>query len=74
MRTFGQLLHVEDIHRDGVHYRMAIFRAAGGLHCRWSCDSCTVENDDGTYSDMDQCITSMKNLISGHHTAHHSKT
>jgi hypothetical protein len=32
METYGQLIHVEEFHRDGVRYRVAVFRVQGGLH------------------------------------------
>ena len=74
MQTFGQLLHVEDVRHDNAHYRMAVFRVTGGLHGRWACDSCTVENDENrVHATLSECIEAMKNTICEHHIAHHNK-
>jgi len=72
MKTFGQLLHVEEIHRDGAHYRLAILRVQGGLHGKWSCDSCIAEDDqDRTHPTLDECLASIKDAIERHHAANH---
>ena len=73
MQTYGQLIHVEEMHRDRVHYRIAIFRVQGGLHGRWSCDTCLLENEDDspTCPTVEECVAKTKKTIEQHHRECH---
>jgi hypothetical protein len=74
MRTYGQLIHVEEFHRDGVHYRVAVFRVQGGLHGKWSCDTCLIHEDEDapTHPAIEECVAQTKKNIDRHHREHHA--
>jgi len=71
MKGYGQLVHVEEFHRDGVHYRVAIFRVQGGLHGEWSCDGCATKDKNGVHPTIEEAVAETKKLIDGHHTERH---
>ena len=73
-RTYGQLVHVEEFHIGVVRYRIAVFRVQGGLHGRWSCDTCLLENEDDspTCPTIDECVAKTKKTIEQHHLDYHS--
>jgi predicted RNase H-like HicB family nuclease len=73
MKAFGQLIHVEEVHRDGVKYRIAVFRVRGGLQGKWSCEACDLDyTQDQTNPTLDECLASIKDTIEKHHAAKHS--
>jgi hypothetical protein len=73
MNVFGQLVHVEEFHRDGVHYRLAVVRVQGGMHGRWSCNTCTLDDDqDTTHPSVDETVRAIKQAIENHHQARHA--
>jgi hypothetical protein len=72
MKTHGQLVHVEEYNRAGVHYRIAVFRVQGGLHGQWSCDNCPTLDDDGVHPSIEECVADTKRFIEEHHREHHA--
>jgi hypothetical protein len=47
MKSFGQLVHTEQINRDGVSYQISVYRVQAGLYGRWRCETCLLESDEG---------------------------
>ena len=74
MKTYGQLIHVEEFHRDGVRYRIAVFRVQGGSRGTWSCDMCLARNEDTdpSHPTVEECVAGTKKLIDRHHREEHS--
>jgi len=74
MKTFGQLLHVEDVQRDGAHYRIAVFRVEGGVAAKWSCDKCPAA-DEGAglpHPSVEACVMAAKHAINAHQRERHA--
>jgi hypothetical protein len=71
MQDYGQLVHVEEFHRDGIHYRIAVFRVQGGLHGEWSCSECEITEKDGVHPTVEECVMENKRLIDEHHDQRH---
>lgn len=71
MDDYGQLVHVEESHRDGVHYRVAVFRVEGGLHGEWSCNECSTKDKDGVHPTVEEAVAETKTLIDEHHRNEH---
>jgi hypothetical protein len=74
MKNYGQLIQIEEFHRDGVRYRIALFRVQDGLKGTWSCNTCRARNEgtDPTHPTSDECVAGMKKLIDRHHREMHS--
>jgi hypothetical protein len=72
MRTYGQLIHVEEFCIDTARYKIAVFRVHGGLYGQWSCDGCTSSYDDKLHPSIEDCGTAIKALINEHHRQCHS--
>jgi hypothetical protein len=72
MNVFGQLLHVEELRRGDVLYRIAVFRVQGGLGGKWSCSVC---NDDAQTPclapTIEGCTKAVKWEIEQHHAERH---
>lgn len=71
MDSYGQLVHVEELHRDGVHYRVAVFSVKGGLHAEWSCSGCAMTDKNGVHPTVEQSVAATKKLIDKHHRNNH---
>jgi len=73
MKKYGQLVHVEDYPLNGVHYRMAVFRIQGGLHAKWSCDACRIEEDElaPTHHTIEEAMAGTRKIIAAHHRQNH---
>ena len=71
MDDYGQLVHVEEFHREGVHYRVAVFRVEGGLHGEWSCSRCAFGDKNGVHPTVEEAVTETKKLIDEHHRLKH---
>jgi hypothetical protein len=73
MNVFGQLLHVEEVRRDGVLYRIAVIRIQGGLHGTWSCDQCNMDaNEECARPSIEESLRFAKKAIAEHHDMRHS--
>ena len=74
MQTYGQLVHVEELDRDTIHYRIAVFRVQGGLHSRWSCSACQSDEDETapSHPTTREAIARTKDLIERHHRGNHA--
>ena len=73
MKTFGQLIHVEDISRGDTRYRLAVFRVTGGLQAKWSCEACALDETlDRTCTNLDECVSLAMDTIERHHAAKHT--
>jgi hypothetical protein len=73
MKTYGQLIHVEECLKDDVHYRIAVFRVQGGLQGVWSCDTCVAQDDDAdpTHPSIEECVAGTQKAIDRHHKERH---
>ena len=74
MHTYGQLIHVEELHIGLVHYRIAVFREQGGLHGTWSCDTCPAHSspDNPCQPIIEECVAYTKRAIEQHHRVNHA--
>jgi DNA transformation protein and related proteins len=71
MNDYGQLVHVEEFHIEGVHYRVAVFRVEGGLHGEWSCSRCALGEKNGVHPTVEEAVTETKKFIDDHHHLKH---
>ena len=71
---YGQLVHVEEFHRGGVHYRIAVFHVEGGLHGEWSCNGCSVADRNGVHPTIEETVAETRKLIDEHHAATHESS
>ena len=70
--TFGQLVYVSERRRGGIKYRIAVFRVAGGLQGKWSCEACQLDGADlRTFPTLDNCIASIRDDVDKHHADKH---
>lgn len=74
MTTYGLLIHVEEFQRNGVRYRIAVFRVQGGLRGTWGCEICSARNPDAdhTHPTVEECVAQTKQMIDDHHRKHHA--
>lgn len=70
----SQLLHVEELQKEGHCYRLAVFCVDGGIIGKWSCEACQSEHghhDCPAFSTVDGCLNSLKRAIKDHHRTEH---
>ena len=72
MKTFGQVVYVEQRPKSGASYRLAIFRVTGGLQGKWTCEACQLDAAHArTFPTLDNCIASIRDDIDNHHADKH---
>ena len=71
MDDYGQLVHVEELFRDGIQYMIAVFRVQGGLHGEWSCENCAAKDQNGVHPTVEETVMDTKKFIDEHHANLH---
>jgi hypothetical protein len=73
MKDAGKLLHDETFGRQGVGYRIAVYRVPGGLQSEWNCNACRLERTDlVALPSLNDCVASARRAIVEHHRQLHS--
>jgi hypothetical protein len=73
MHTYGQLVHVEELDRNGIHYQIAVFRVQGGLHGQWRCSRCGQAPENGLHPTVEESVSAARKFLDEHHRNAHSK-
>ena len=73
MKSFGQLVHTEQVNRDGVSYQISVYRVQAGLYGRWRCEACLLEGDEGvqTHPTAGDCVRYIQGFVDAHHRQKH---
>jgi hypothetical protein len=69
----GKILHTEDVERDGMSYRVVVYRSYDGYWAAWTCPICEVGGATPAAVNVEKAVEIARSaILAGHHIDAHA--